>query len=259
MAKCIFPLFGRHRILKKELLWALRDYSYGFMRLEHEAYADGILTGLDLRAEEGALVLGTGMVKYQDSIVLFEKPELVPYAATDAYVSLKLKMRRDQVAEDFIVYEAAPFLDADLARKPDELEVCRFKLKAGARLRTRHTDFFDIETEFDTVNLAEATWAGIDEPSLCPAITRRFALEAMRCRLTDARDLLFCNLALQTMKALHRLTIAEYVRSKLELEEDAFSNRLLFEHLGLILRNLRDGTERRPPRRQQKKRQIFVD
>lgn len=259
MARSIFPLFERHRILKKELLWALRDYSYGFMRLEYEAYADGILTGLELGAQDGAVVLGTGMVKYGDSVVLFEKPELVPCEAREVYVCLKLKMRREKVAEDFIVHEARPFLDADLERKEDEIEVCRFKLKAGAQLRTQYTDFFDMETEFDTVNLAEATWAGIGAQSLCPAITRRFALEAMRCGLTDARDLLFCNLALQTTKALHRMTIAEYVRSKLELEEEDFANRQLFEHLALILRNLREGTELRPPRRQKKKRQIFVE
>lgn len=259
MAKSIFPLFGRHRILKKELLWALRDYSYGFMRLEYEPYADGILTGLELDVQEGALVLGTGMVKYKDSIVLFEQPEIVRCEATEVYVALKLKMRREKVGEDFIVYEANPFLDADLERKTDELEVCRFKLQPGARLRTRYTCFADMATEFDTVNLAEATWAGMGEQSLCPAITRRFALEALRCGLTEAEDLLLCNLALQTPKALHRKTIVEYVRSKLELEETEFSNRQLFDHLALVLRNVQEGMELRPPRRQQKKRQIFVD
>lgn len=31
----LYPLFERNRILKKELLWSLRDYAFGQLRLEY--------------------------------------------------------------------------------------------------------------------------------------------------------------------------------------------------------------------------------
>lgn len=42
-------LFERNRILKKELLWALRDYSFAQARLDNEEYADGMLRGCEVR------------------------------------------------------------------------------------------------------------------------------------------------------------------------------------------------------------------
>ncbi|MDE6516458.1 MAG: hypothetical protein K2L18_01215 [Acetatifactor sp.] len=35
--------------MKKELLWALRDYSFAQARLDYEEYADGMLRGCEVR------------------------------------------------------------------------------------------------------------------------------------------------------------------------------------------------------------------
>ena len=37
----LYPLFERNRVLKKELLWALRDYSFGQLQLKYADYGDG--------------------------------------------------------------------------------------------------------------------------------------------------------------------------------------------------------------------------
>ena len=44
----LYPLFERNRILKKELMWSLRDYSFTHIQLEYQAYADGMIKGCDL-------------------------------------------------------------------------------------------------------------------------------------------------------------------------------------------------------------------
>ena len=42
-------------------------------------------------------------------------------------------------------------LDGQLERGKNEIELCRFRLKAGAELRTEYKDFYDIQTEYDTM------------------------------------------------------------------------------------------------------------
>lgn len=49
MAQNIYPLFERNRIMKKEYLWSLRDYSFGFMKVQYAEFSDGILTGCGLK------------------------------------------------------------------------------------------------------------------------------------------------------------------------------------------------------------------
>lgn len=39
----IYPAFECGRIMKKELLWALRDYSYSALQLQYADYPDGII------------------------------------------------------------------------------------------------------------------------------------------------------------------------------------------------------------------------
>lgn len=257
MAQNLFPFFERNRIMRKEFLWALRDYSYGFMQLEYEKYTDGILEGLDLHVTKDEIKIGAGMVKYHNRIILFEKEEIVPYEPAEQFRSLKLKMKQEKT-KDYILNGGEPFLDADLELKEDELEICRFKLKAGARLRNHYTDFYDLETEFDTVNLVNAAWAAIGKPGICPVITKYFATEAIKHKL-DSRDFSFAALCLNTTKSIARDIIAAYIRAKLEIENAEFTNQQIFGHLDMILRNIQHGTQLRPARQYKKKREIIVD
>ena len=67
------------------------------------------------------------------------------YKPTEVYVSLKFRVKSKNELPDYTRYVTEFVLDGNLERAENELEMCRFKLKEGARLRT----------EFDTVNLAD--------------------------------------------------------------------------------------------------------
>ena len=41
----LYPLFGQNRILKKELLWSLRDCSFAQLQLRYQDYGQGFLQG----------------------------------------------------------------------------------------------------------------------------------------------------------------------------------------------------------------------
>ena len=57
------PVFAGRRILKKESLWDIRDYTYAGWQLYYAEYTDGLLKGCDIRAEDGRLVIGKGNVE----------------------------------------------------------------------------------------------------------------------------------------------------------------------------------------------------
>ena len=155
----IYPAFERGRIMKKELLWALRDYSYSALQLQYADYLDGIISGCGIRIEDDFLL-------------------------------------EREVLSDYVRYVTEFVLDENLERKQNELEVCRFKLKEGVRLRAEYKDFFDIETEYDTANLANATWTSAGGNTLSKEITAYFARKVLECENDDDKDIRFAYLLL---------------------------------------------------------------
>lgn len=84
-----YPLFAGGRILKKEALWDLRDYSYGGIQLYYMDYTDGIVRGCNVRVEDNCLVVGKGILKYGDFLYLLQEEARVPFAAENRTVALK--------------------------------------------------------------------------------------------------------------------------------------------------------------------------
>ena len=72
------PMFAGRRILKKESLWDIRDYTYAGWQLYYSDYTDGLLKGCEIHTEDGRLVIGKGMLKFHDFIyLLMEEEELL--------------------------------------------------------------------------------------------------------------------------------------------------------------------------------------
>ena len=70
MMEHIYPAFERGRIMKKELLWALRDYAYSALQIKYQKYANGILSGCRIHPEGSTLRIAPGMIKCADFIFL---------------------------------------------------------------------------------------------------------------------------------------------------------------------------------------------
>ena len=135
-------------------------------------------------------------------------------------------------------------LDDNLERKQNELEVCRFKLKEGARLRTDYKDFFDIQTEFDTVNLADATWSAAGGNTLSKEVTDYFARKVLECDKAEDRDIQFAYLLLQSREAVPCEIIVDYIGRKTGCNEyEGFNTHEVFGKLEEILDGIRRGTD----------------
>lgn len=101
----LYPLFERNRILKKELLWSLRDYSFSHVQLEYLEYGQGIIRGCDIKVQGEELVVGPGMIKYGQFICLMMEEQRIHYEPSDQIQYLKIKITVDRRSADYIAYQ----------------------------------------------------------------------------------------------------------------------------------------------------------
>lgn len=285
-----YPRFVKNRILKKEMLEALRDYSFAYAQLKYQNYGQGILCGCDVSVEEKQLVVGKGMIKCGSWIGLLTEELAVPYgpAAQMQYLKLLVSEREDSLDE--IVYRIALVLDTkevskgkeerNLGQKEEnaekkegdagqegentginvgnEIEICRFYLRDGARLRGEYKDFADRMTEYDTINRIYADWGALRGQSLDPSITGKFAEILIKSRESQAEDFSFACLCLNQNGAVPREIIRGYLAGKLgrQVAEDA-GNQELFQMMCQVVSGLDCGMEREVLRRE--KRRIWVE
>ncbi len=253
----LYPLFERNRVLKKELLWALRDFSFGHLQLEYADYGDGILQGCGVQAEEKELVIRPGLLRYQGFVCVMETEERLGYAVTEQPVSLKLRFETDRSSQDYILYQMTPMLDSDTACKENEFELCRFRLQAGAELRDTHTCFEDMGTEYNTLQYIHAAWGCPGGRSMAPAMTRQFAGELLKASACGTEDMMFAWLCLDRRGAMPKEILTDYVGRKSGRRMEGASNQELFREMCRILGHMQHGEGRRQERIG--RRQILVD
>lgn len=254
-----YPLFNRGRTLKIEMLEQLRDFPRDFINILLEQYSDGIITGCELSVNNHYLVIAKGIVKHGGTLYMLKESCSVAYESTNTTVMLKIRFLDETKNNDFIRSGTEIFIDDDLDIKTDELELCRFKAKTGARLRVDYINFEDMSTEYDTVNLINSPFAAPAKSSLSPSILKTFAKEAFKYPITNALDAAFCMQCLQTQETLNREMIQNYLSARLRQELREYSNEEIYKYLLQILGDISQGRERSQGNRSFGGRSIMVD
>ncbi len=292
----LYPKFERNRILKKEQLLAMRDRCYGYIETEYQEYGEGILMGCEVRVEDQELVVGPGMLKFGRFICLLAEEERIGYGPKEGVQYLKLRGKGDRDSPDGVVYKMALVLEMEenrdgrknrgeektrekrrKARGEEEnrmgvraknegrsewdegeydYELCRFHLRDGARLRQEYTDFYDMETEYDTVNVIHGSWSGLGGKGISPCVTRRFAEELLSKERLDGEDYGFAYQCLCQRGAMPMKAVEAYIRRRTG-EEIAGRERAY----GMLCRILEEagGKRRRSGGNGKGRRQILVD
>lgn len=236
------PIFAGRRILKKESLWDIRDYTYAGWQLYYAEYTDGLLKGCDIRAEDGQLVIGKGMLKFHDFIYLMMEEERVDYQPKNRWQMLKAEFSEDETNLDYKAYRVRFFLDEELELGENQMEMCRFYLREGSVLRDSYKNFADMSTEYDTVNLICATVAGIGEKTLHPVVVKQFGEELWNMEEKDQFDFGFCSLVWNTQGRVERKVIAAYLSNKMKKAVVAnimsYDNQMVYEKLENIVDNM---------------------
>lgn len=236
------PVFAGRRILKKESLWDIRDYTYAGWQLYYAEYTDGLLKGCDIRAEDGRLVIGKGMLKFHDFIYLMMEEERVDYQPKNRWQVLKAEFSEDETNLDYKAYRVRFFLDEEMELGENQIEMCRFYLREGSVLRDSYKNFADMSTEYDTVNLICATVAGVREKTLHPVVVRQFGEELWNMEEKDQFDFGFCSLVWNTQGRVERKVIAAYLSNKMKKAVVAnimsYDNQMVYEKLENIVDNM---------------------
>lgn len=252
-----YPLFAGGRILKKEALWDLRDYAYESWQLYYEDYTDGIIKGCEVRVEGQKLVVGRGIMKYRNFIYLLREEAVIPFTAENRLMVLKASFRKKEGNPDCLVYQVAFFLDDSPALQDDQIELCRFHLRVGSVLRDTYKNFYDMNTEYDTINLLHATMAGRGRGRMHPKVMLRFAEMMQDSDIKSIEDVAFCYHILQNEGEVERKVVDAYLGDKLKetaVEWEKIDVEQRFERLETLVSRRVDKLEAR-----QRHRVIFVE
>ncbi|UJF32214.1 DNA and RNA helicase [Paenibacillus hexagrammi] len=243
-----FPEFRKGRILKAEMLECVRDYPRNLLDIQLQDYSDGIVAGSGIRVGERHIFIGRGMVKHQGRIYVLPEELPLEYRATGVECVIKLRLLSERSDGDFTERLSEVVLDEELSCSPDEMELGRFKLKEGARIRTDYRSFADYATEYNTLCVIHAPYAGIGGPTLNPQMLRTFASELLQSAATDAADLAFGMTCLNQGIA-ERTIILHYLARKLGAPYKDYTNAVIHRSLCRILESVKaGGTGRMGPR-----------
>lgn len=252
-----FPFFKDGRILKKESLWDIRDYAYDSLQLLYMDYTDGILKGCKVQVTEKYLIIGKGLMKYNNFIYILSEEVKVPYSATEQWVALKAVFQEEREKADCMEYEVDFCIDSNIERKGNEFELCRFYLREGSKLRDTYRDFYDMSTEYDTINLIYSSIAGIEGQSLHPEILLTFAQELWNGKKGEI-DSNFCLQIWNMAGYISRKVVAAYLSCKegdTDIQEICtFDNEKLYWNMEEILR-----TSGGKKQRKDEKKRIIVE
>lgn len=240
----IYPLFERNRILKKELLWSLRDYSFAHVQLEYQEHGQGIVKGCEIAVKGSELVVKPGMIKYGEFIGLMMEEETVSFEPDEGKQYLKIKVEADRTSQDYIAYRMELFLDHKEERQEHEFELCRFHLRKGAQLRDRYTGFTDMVTEYDTINLIHASWAGFGGESMAPAVTRYFGERLLEGKNSQPEDRFFAYQCLSQAGAVPPKILDSYIKQRIGNQAGQEMGKLeLYRGMCLIVDDVGKGGE----------------
>lgn len=252
-----YPQLERLHILRTETLCSIRDRAFDGLQLFLKNFSDGIVSGCELKTTKKSVTLTSGIILHNNFLYFIKNEMSIDYAPTEKYIMLKIIFLPEILSENFIQRDVKLVLDENLNLADNEMELCRFKLKSGAILRTNHTDFFDFSTEFDTINFINVPYADKNFSTLSPEITFEFANEARDFEL-EPEDFIFCQNAL-SKKIISADQIAFYIEHRLKIELPDKKNQTLYENLCLILQEIISGNRREIKKLNRRRKEILLD
>lgn len=252
-----YPLLEDMQVLRTAALCSIRDRAFGSMGLYYWGFSDGIASGCSLMTSQSTITVQPGLVRYGGFTYFMVEKMQIHYEPTDEYCMLKLKFGLPEESESFLRRTVRLELSNDMVLGDDEMELCRFKLKAGAVLRTKYVDFFDRVTEFDTINYINSPYASVGRSTLHPDITWAFAREAVQYRL-EPLDQSFCMEALKH-SAMSYDQIEFYLLYRLKLEPKEWDNMGFYQGLCDVLNELKGGGSREMLKKRRRRREVLMD
>lgn len=236
------PLFSKGNILTKEMLEALKEFAVSTGELSYLGYSDGILRGCEVTTTEDLITLNEGIMIFGESAYYITEPVTHVYRPTNEWTILKASLQEEVQTENFLSRKIDIVLTSEHQLSDTDIEICRFKLQPGAKLRYRYKDFTDLATEFDTIVELYAKWAAYINTSISPKILRTFYEEAVSHPLKEMWDISFCQLLSEGKgETINRSTISAYLCHRAGKPFKLCDNKEIFDGLKEVLRQIKGG------------------
>lgn len=237
------PLFEDAHLLRRSMLEALSDNAILINQYLYKGYSDGILSGCELTATEDTIVLNEGIILLKSQIFLIKEPMSVCYSPTNTTTVMKLCFSNEMRDANFLYREAEVVLTRQTELQKGEIELCRFKLQEGARLRYHYQSFEDRNTEFDTLNRIHVPYAAKGKSTLAPDIVKSFAKELLSMDFISDLDRMFGIQILSQERTIGKDALQAYLLYKRGLDLSEASNLEIYKELSKIL--LEEGKGKR--------------
>jgi len=253
-----YPEFKNKQLLKADMLELLRDYSRQSAQLLFQGYGNGIMNGCELSWSDGWLTVNSGVIYRNGNLYFMDKPYRLECQAENQQRYLAVKFQQEKKQMNKISGETRIYLRREPVRTQDEMELCRFRLQEGSRLRSVYKDFQDHSTEYDTINIIHAPFAGASGTTMNPEILLQYAEEMMETEMTDAFDIAFCMNVLAAYGKVSKKSIVQYLKSKGKGDIESEENGDLYQGLLRILANRKSHSNRGQVQEQIGKRIMLV-
>ncbi len=253
----IFPKFDKGRILKREMLESLRDYPKDFIDIYFHDFSNGIISGADLVIKDTEIIITKGIIKHENKMYMLQKEISIPYKAENKEVLVKVKFLDEIQKSDFNIGNTEIFIDGNTNIEKNEIELGRFELKEGAILRDDYKDFKDFSTEYNTVNIINVEYAGIEKSIMHPKILRYFSSVLLKNKTDNAYDIAFV-MECMNENIKDRELIIYYISNRLNISYKDYSNMQLYKYLCQIIREVESGVKKVEGRHNRHSR-IIVD
>lgn len=239
MFKYAYPQFEKKRLLRGEMLEQLRDYPKNYIKMSFKGYGNGVVTGCEVTWDHGLLTIAPGIILYQDNLYTMEQPYEMDCTALDRIRYLKVQFLTEEREHGSIVGNTRILLDTEKPNQTWELELCRFRLQEGAKLRDKYEGFEDYSTLYDTINLIHAPYAAEGGSTLNTVLLKTFAKEMMSRESEELMDYVFPMIVLANSGHVSVDFIQEYVFAK--TGERSEENINLYHGLLNVLKSRQSG------------------
>lgn len=250
------PHFKEGTILRAKTLEILRDYAYLLPELSRKGYSDGVISGMELTSQGNILEIGTGLFLAQGKVFFVETPWEISVEPSETRSILKLCYDLPVEIKNAQEYNFRLSVD-DKESTSQEFELCRFRLQNGAILRNHYVDFFDISTEYDTINLQYACYSGYRQPTLPHLVLWTFAEELLTFSGISSLDQSFALMILSSKETVSFQSIQGYLMQKLQIKPNLLDE--AYEGLLQVLRHAKDGNLEAPTSKSPARPQILID
>lgn len=251
------PLFQSKKVLKSTQLEQLTDQTFSLPNCFYYKFSNGIMSGFEIAVEKDNIIVSPGVFRYNHEMFVIDQDILIAYQANDTLMYLKLcfvgtkSTGEEEENEFYITLDELPSTKSDI-------ELCRFRLQKGAKLRTKYDDFDDMSTEFDTVNLIHSPWSNQGCATLNPAILKRFAKEMMGLQNNKSIDVQFCMQILCSSFAMPMEGILSYFCFRDDMEMENLTNIQAYKKLRAII-GIEKDKERPTEKKPFPRRKIIID